>query len=109
MIRIIMHGCNGRMGQAITRLAKENNELTIVAGVDPFDGVANDYPVFKSIEECNVEADVVIDFASAKAVDSLLTYCLDKKLPVVLCTTVWTVFLHTVLTKNFPLSFVQQV
>lgn len=82
-----MHGCNGRMGQAITRLAKENNELTIVAGVDPFDGVANDYPVFKSIEECNVEADVVIDFASAKAVDSLLTYCLDKKLPVVLCTT----------------------
>ncbi len=87
MIRIIMHGCNGRMGQAITRLAKENNELTIVAGVDPFDGVANDYPVFKSIEECNVEADVVIDFASAKAVDSLLTYCLDKKLPVVLCTT----------------------
>lgn len=87
MIRIIMHGCNGRMGQAITRLAKENNELTIVAGVDPFDGVANDYPVFKSIEECNVEADVVIDFASAKAVDSLLTYCLDKKLPIVLCTT----------------------
>lgn len=87
MIRLIMHGCNGRMGQAITRLAKENNELTIVAGVDPFDGVANDYPVFKSIEECNVEADVVIDFASAKAVDSLLTYCLDKKLPVVLCTT----------------------
>ena len=87
MIRIIMHGCNGRMGQAITRLAKENNELTIVAGVDPFDGVANDYPVFKSIEECNVDADVVIDFASAKAVDSLLTYCLDKKLPVVLCTT----------------------
>ena len=87
MIRIIMHGCNGRMGQAITRLAKENIELTIVAGVDPFDGVANDYPVFKSIEECNVEADVVIDFASAKAVDSLLTYCLDKKLPVVLCTT----------------------
>lgn len=75
------------MGQAITRLAKENNKLTIVAGVDPFDGVANDYPVFKSIEECNVEADVVIDFASAKAVDSLLTYCLDKKLPVVLCTT----------------------
>ena len=87
MIRIIMHGCNGRMGQAITRLAKENNELTIVAGVDPFDGVTNDYPVFKSIEECDIEADVVIDFASAKAVDNLIDYCLNKKLPIVLCTT----------------------
>lgn len=75
------------MGQAITRLAKENNELTIVAGVDPFDGVTNDYPVFKSIEECDIEADVVIDFASAKAVDNLIDYCLNKKLPIVLCTT----------------------
>jgi len=82
-----MHGCNGRMGQAITRLVKENNDLTIVAGVDPFDGVVNDYPVFKSIEECNAEADVVIDFASAKAIDNLLDYCLKKKLPIVLCTT----------------------
>lgn len=75
------------MGQAITRLAKENNELLIVAGVDPFDGVTNDYPVFKSIEECDIEADVVIDFASAKAVDNLIDYCLNKKLPIVLCTT----------------------
>ena len=48
---------------------------------------SNDYPVFANIAECNVEADVVVDFASAGAVDDLLDYCISHKLPVVLCTT----------------------
>ena len=79
MLRIIMHGCNGRMGQAITRIVKEDNDMQIVAGIDPFDGVLNDYPVYKSINECNIAADVVIDFAFANAVDGLLDYCLDNR------------------------------
>ncbi|MCR5847541.1 MAG: 4-hydroxy-tetrahydrodipicolinate reductase [Lachnospiraceae bacterium] len=87
MVRIIMHGCNGRMGQAITRLVKEDPEVSIVAGVDPFDGIVNEYPVYKDIMECDIAADAVIDFASAMAVDKLLDYCTEKKLPVVLCTT----------------------
>ena len=87
MVRVIMHGCNGRMGQAITRLAKEDKDIEIVAGIDPFDGVTNTYPVYKSINECEIKADVVIDFASAAAVDGLLDYCVNNNLPVVLCTT----------------------
>lgn len=87
MVRIIMHGCNGRMGQMITNLVKEEAEAQIVAGVDTFHGIQNPYPVFEKIEMCNVEADVVIDFSNAKAVDGLLSYCEEKKLPVVLCTT----------------------
>ncbi|MCR4649675.1 MAG: 4-hydroxy-tetrahydrodipicolinate reductase [Lachnospiraceae bacterium] len=87
MVRVIMHGCNGRMGQFITKLVKEENNMEIVAGVDPFDSVKNDYPVFANIADCNIEADVVIDFASNKAVDGLLDYCVNKNLPVVLCTT----------------------
>ena len=87
MTKIIMHGCNGRMGQNITRLVEADPAVEIVAGVDMFDGIANAYPVFKSIAECDVEADVVIDFSAASSVDALLTYCADKQLPVVLCTT----------------------
>ena len=58
-----------------------------MAGIDTYTGTANDYPVFESIEACDVEADVVIDFSNASAVDHLLDYCAKKKLPVVLCTT----------------------
>ena len=87
MTRVIMHGCNGRMGQNITRLIQADNTIEIVAGIDAFDGIDNAYPVFKSIAECDVEADVVIDFAAAAAVDALLDYCEKKQIPVVLCTT----------------------
>ncbi len=87
MTKIIMHGCNGRMGQNITRLVEADPAIEIVAGVDMFDGIKNTYPVFQSITECDVSADVVIDFSAASTVDTLLAYCAEKQLPVVLCTT----------------------
>lgn len=87
MVRMIMHGCNGKMGRVITRIVKEDPNAEIVAGIDCYMGIVNDYPVFESIEKCDVEADVVIDFSNAAAVDGLLQYCEERKLPVVLCTT----------------------
>ena len=87
MINIIMHGCNGRMGQVISTLAAQDEAVQIVAGIDLFDEGKNSYPVFTNIEDCDVEADVVIDFSSAKAVDGLLSYCERRSLPVVLCST----------------------
>ena len=87
MVRAIMHGCNGKMGRVITGLISEDEGIRIVAGVDAYTAVPNEYPVFDSIEKCDVEADVVIDFSNASAVDGLLSYCRAKKLPVVLCTT----------------------
>ena len=87
MTRIIMHGCNGHMGRVITDLVSKDDECKIVAGIDPFDDGHNDYPVFASVNDCDVEADVVIDFSNAKAVDGLLDYCVEKQIPVVLCTT----------------------
>ena len=87
MTRIIMHGCNGHMGQVITELAAKDAEVSIVAGVDIVDNKDNGYPVFTDIFACDVEADVIIDFAAAAAVDNLLKYSKDKNIPVVLCTT----------------------
>lgn len=87
MVRAIMHGCNGAMGQVITQLVAEDPDIQIVAGVDLFTEQKNDYPVFASLAECDVEADVVIDFASAKATDALLEAMIEKQLPGVLCST----------------------
>jgi 4-hydroxy-tetrahydrodipicolinate reductase len=87
MIKIIMHGCNGHMGQVISEIVKKDEFSTIVAGIDIYDEQKNDYPVFKSFTDCNVEADVIIDFASAKATDALLDYSTSSNIPVVLCTT----------------------
>lgn len=87
MVRVVMHGCNGKMGQVITGIIQQEEQMMIVAGVDRFTGIKNDYPVFESIGECNVEADVVIDFSNAAAVEGVLDYCSKNQVPVVLCTT----------------------
>ncbi len=87
MVNVIMHGCNGHMGQTITNIIKEDNEIEIVAGIDLFDDGHNDYPVFKSFADCNIKADAIIDFCNAKAVDGLLDYAVSTGTPVVLCST----------------------
>ena len=87
MIKAIMHGCNGHMGQVISGLIKEDPKIEIVAGIDLVDGRDNGYPVYTNIEDCEVKADVIIDFASAKATDALLAYGVKRQIPMVLCTT----------------------
>ena len=87
MTRVIMHGCNGKMGQMITQIIEQDSEIEIVAGVDMSDHIKNTYPVFDNISKCDVKADVVIDFCAAAAVDGLLDFCVDKQIPCVLCTT----------------------
>lgn len=87
MVRLIMHGCNGKMGQVISNIVAQDPEAELVAGIDKQDDGHNPYPVFTDISECDVEADALIDFSAASAVDKLLDYCVTHRLPCVLCTT----------------------
>jgi len=87
MTRMIMHGCNGRMGQMITGICEKDTDIEIVAGIDINTEKKNSYPVFASLKECDIEADVVVDFGNSAAVDGLVATCVEKKLPLVLCTT----------------------
>ncbi len=87
MLKIIMSGCNGRMGQVITRLSQSMDDVKIVAGFDINKVQLSDYPVFSDAFEFTGEADVVIDFSHTSALTKLLDYCTKRKLPVVLSTT----------------------
>ena len=87
MVKIIMHGCNGHMGQVISGIVEKDPDAEIVAGIDIADQGKNSYPVFTDIDTCQVEADAIIDFSSAKATDKLLEYRAARQIPVVLCST----------------------
>lgn len=87
MTRMIMHGCNGRMGKMIAGIVKDDPDITIVAGVDLVTDSNPDFPVYDSVDKITEEADVVVDFGNASAVDKLLDWCIDKKMPLVECTT----------------------
>ena len=63
MIKVILSGCNGHMGQVLTDILNADSETVVVAGIDiaPANNV-REYPIFTHPSDCNVEADAVIDF-----------------------------------------------
>ncbi|NLA76873.1 MAG: 4-hydroxy-tetrahydrodipicolinate reductase [Clostridiales bacterium] len=87
MKKIILSGCSGKMGKAITECVAKLDDCEIVAGVDVFENSALPYPVFMSFSELNIKADVVIDFSHPSALSSVLKYAVDKSVPAVVATT----------------------
>ena len=87
MINIILSGCNGRMGQAIVSLAQDSDKYNIIAGFDAMDEKRNDFPVYSDFNQIKESADVMIDFSHISATSTVLNYCKNKKLPLVLATT----------------------
>ncbi|MDR1018258.1 MAG: 4-hydroxy-tetrahydrodipicolinate reductase [Lachnospiraceae bacterium] len=87
MIRVIMHGCNGRMGHMVSDLIADEADMEIVAGVDRFSEDGKAYPVYEAIADVKEEADVIVDFSNAGAIDKLLDDAVVKGLPIVLCST----------------------
>ena len=87
MTKIIMLGCIGRMGQMITDMVKQDDECTIVAGIDIVDNRDNGYPVYTKLADCDVEADAIIDFTSATDFESRMDYAVDKQIPIIECST----------------------
>ena len=53
MVKIIMHGCNGKMGQVISGLIAADPDMELVAGIDARDDGHNPYPVFTDIYKCD--------------------------------------------------------
>ena len=84
--KIIISGCAGRMGQVVESICVADPDITIVAGFD-VNSVERDYPVFRSPADFSGEADAVIDFSNPAALDSLLSFCTERKIPLVLATT----------------------
>ena len=86
MVRIILGGCSGRMGHVVRGIVDENEDMQVVAGIDIVQGDA-DFPVFSDAAECNIPADVIIDFSSPKALNGVLALAEEKQLAAVLCAT----------------------
>lgn len=86
-VRIIISGCNGKMGRVIQSIASQREDCTVVGGIDLNTEIQNDFPVFANPENINVEADVIIDFSHPSLLFPLLQYGQKKGVPLVLCTT----------------------
>lgn len=91
MTRLIINGCNGRMGQALAQAASAQTDYKAVAGVDLFPEAAkHPFPVYGSISAVAEEADVVVDFSRPEALPDLLSFAIPRGVGIVLCTTGFT-------------------
>ena len=84
--KIIISGCNGRMGRVVESICEADPDVSVVAGFD-VSLESRAFPVFVSPANFTGEADAVIDFSSPAALDGLLAFALERKVPLVLATT----------------------
>ncbi|MBQ0071928.1 MAG: hypothetical protein KBS81_08795, partial [Spirochaetales bacterium] len=89
-MKVIVHGCTGRMGQVIIDLCNKGFAGgSFAAGISP-DVVKEEGVYHQTYATSKEEADVVIDFSFHTATRALLDYCMERKLPVVVATTAHT-------------------
>lgn len=86
MVKIILSGCLGRMGKAISRIADETEGVKIVCGLDKVKGDAS-YPVYTEYNDLTADADVIIDFSHPDNLSGLLEFAKKNNLPIVAATT----------------------
>ena len=87
MTKIAIVGCNSKMGYFVAQSVNENPETEVMFGVDAFGENKYDFDVFKSFDEADKTPDVIIDFSNPAALDGMLSFALENKVPCVICTT----------------------
>jgi len=87
MVRLIISGCNGKMGRMLTSVIAHRCDCEIVAGFDINTESSAGFPVYANPMNCDVDADAIIDFSHPAALDGVLSYAKNHKLPVVVATT----------------------
>nr|MDD6335749.1 4-hydroxy-tetrahydrodipicolinate reductase [bacterium] len=87
MIRILIHGCSGKMGRMVAELAAQDGRFSIVAGVDQNLSGEFPFPTYHKATECPIAADVAIDFTRPESLGDLMGYCVQNGTAAVVATT----------------------
>lgn len=89
MIKILLCGACGKMGGNVLSLLSEDEEATVVCGVDLYPKEIG-VPVYRSFDEVQEEADVIIDFSSPVDLRERLEFAKTKGIGIVLASTGFT-------------------
>lgn len=89
--RLLIHGAQGRMGQALLRLCGEQHGCQVVAAVsrrNPSQRVVDGVPQLSASEMTGATAfDVAVDFSLPEAFDAVLSLCVERNAALVSGTT----------------------
>lgn len=90
MIKVLINGCNGRMGQVLVNEIDRFPELLLIEGFDIHDEGKNTFPVYSNINDIKEKPDVIIDFSIPVSTFNILNYAVNQKVPIVIATTGFT-------------------
>ncbi|MCI9063267.1 MAG: 4-hydroxy-tetrahydrodipicolinate reductase [Clostridia bacterium] len=87
MLKVLVNGCNGKMGQVVCDLVNKSETCELCAGFDREDVGLLPVKVFSNIADISVKPDVIIDFSIPVATFNILEYAKQNNVPVVIATT----------------------
>lgn len=87
MIKVLINGCNGRMGQVLVKEIDNFENLLLVGGFDINDDGLNTFPVYSNINDIKEKPDVIVDFSVPVASLNMLNYAVSSKTAMVIATT----------------------
>ena len=90
MIKVMVNGCNGKMGQIVCDLVEQNENLVLKCGFDKNITGEFAFPVYDNIDNIKEKPDVIIDFSIPLATFNILEYATRNNVPVVIATTGFT-------------------
>jgi len=90
MIKIIINGINGKMGKAILKSIKNNNNFELSFGVQRKPNNTNMLKIYTDIFQANELGDVIVDYSSPECLDDLIKYATLRDIPLVIATTGYT-------------------
>ena len=87
MLKVLINGINGRMGQEVLKQVNSSDEFEVLCGVDKFENIDFDFPIYTNINEVKEIPDVIIDFSIPEASMNILEFAKEKHVPIVIATT----------------------
>ena len=87
MIKVLINGCNGKMGQEVLNAINNNENFEVLNGVDIKENPDYTFPVYTNTNEIKEKPDVIIDFSVPVATMKILEYAKENKVPIVIATT----------------------
>ena len=87
MIKVLINGCNGKMGQEVSKSILQTPDIETLCGFDKIDFGDNNFPVFTNVSEINLIPDVIIDYSIPEATFTILEFAVKNKIPTVIATT----------------------
>ena len=89
MLKVLINGINGRMGQEVLNQINLSNDFEVCCGVDKFNNNLN-VPTYTDINSIKEKPDIIIDFSIPEASMNILEFAKSKNIPIVIATTGFT-------------------